>query len=336
MKLLVTGGTGYIGSHAVVELIETGHEAVIVDNLANSSVKVLGRIEKITGTTPEFHELDICDTKKLNDIFKSGGFDGVIHFAALKAVGESVEEPLAYYRNNIDGLLSVLECMSNNDVNRLIFSSSCTVYGEATPPLNEEAATTINLPSPYGKTKAMAEQILADAAKSNQKLQITSLRYFNPVGAHPSGLIGEDPTGTPNCLMPYVAQVAVGKLDKLAVFGNDYPTSDGTCIRDYVHVVDLAKGHLAAFNHNPAPGLVDVYNLGTGQGTSVIELVSAFERAAGKKIPYEVVARRSGDITQTFADASKAKAELSWEAKHDIADMCKDMWNWQSKNPDGY
>lgn len=336
MKLLITGGTGYIGSHTVVELIEAGHEAVIVDNLANSSIKVLDRIERITDSKPAFHELDICDTKKLNQIFKSGDFDGVIHFAALKAVGESVEKPLAYYRNNIDGLLSVLECMGDNNVSRLIFSSSCTVYGEATPPLNEEASTTINLPSPYGKTKAMAEQILADAAKANQQLQITSLRYFNPVGAHPSGLIGEDPSGTPNCLMPYVAQVAVGKLDKLSVFGNDYPTPDGTCIRDYIHVVDLASGHLAAFKHNPAPGLVDVYNLGTGQGTSVIELVSAFEKAAGKKIPYEVVARRPGDITETFADASKAKAELGWEAKHDIADMCKDMWNWQSKNPDGY
>ncbi len=337
MNILVTGGTGYIGSHVTVELLNAGHQVICVDNLSNSSKKVLERIEKITGKKPIFYELDVRDGEKLNNVFEENKIDSVIHFAAFKAVGESVNNPLAYYRNNVGGLLSVLECMRDNAVKQLIFSSSCTIYGEPKKiPLTEDLETTIELPSPYGKTKAVDEQILKDAANAYPELQITSLRYFNPIGAHESGLIGEDPSGVPDCLMPFITQVAVGKLEKLMVFGNDYPTPDGTCIRDYIHVVDLALGHLAALERRPSKGEVAVYNLGTGKGTSVLELVHAFEEATGLTIPREITTRRSGDITVSYADPSKAFRELNWKTHRDIKQMCADAWRWQQQNPNGF
>lgn len=337
MKVLVTGGTGFIGSHTAVELLDAGHEVVIVDNLSNSSPLVVDRIEKLTGNRPIFVELDICDTKALSKLAAEHEIDGVIHFAAYKAVGESVEQPLKYYRNNIDGLLSVLEVMTKQKIKQLVFSSSCTVYGQPDKvPVTEDSATTIDLPSPYGKTKAMAEQILMDIALAYPDLQITSLRYFNPVGAHPSGLIGEDPAGVPSCLMPYITQVAIGKLPQLRVFGNDYPTKDGTGIRDYIHVVDLAKAHLTALNRPVESSHVATYNIGTGRGYSVLEIIEAFEAASGQKIPYKVVARRPGDIAASFADPSKARRELNWQAEFSLSQMCADAWNWQSTNPDGY
>lgn len=337
MKVLVTGGAGYIGSHTVVELLDAGHEVVVADNLSNSSQESLRRVEKITGKAVPFVKLDVVDKTALAKVFNEYPIDSVIHFAGLKAVGESVAKPLAYYRNNIDSTLSLCEVMQDKAVKKLIFSSSTTVYG--TPeelPLKETSRTGVGITNPYGQTKFMIEQILRDVVVADPSWQITSLRYFNPIGAHESGLIGEDPNGIPNNLMPYIAQVAVGKLNKLSIFGEDYATPDGTGVRDYIHVVDLAKGHLAALEHLSKPGELAVYNLGTGHGTSVLEAIAAFEKAAGKDIRYKVAPRRPGDVAECYADASKAKAELSWQSEKSFEDAVRDAWRWQSQNPNGF
>lgn len=336
MNVLVTGGTGYIGSHTVVELLSDGHEVVIVDNLSNSSEAVLDRIEQITGKKPAFFKADVTNQADLERVFDGQNFEAVIHFAALKAVGDSVEKPLEYYRNNLIGLMNVLLAMQMHRVPAIIFSSSATVYGDPEEvPLTETSRVGVGLANPYGQTKYMSEQILIDTAQAMKDLSVTILRYFNPVGAHPSGLIGEDPNGIPNNLLPFVSQVAVGKLPTLKVFGNDYPTTDGTGVRDYIHVVDLAKGHLAALDKATSPG-THVYNLGTGTGFSVLEVVKAFETVSGQKIPYQVVDRRPGDIAECFADATKAKAELNWQVEKNLEQMCADAWHWQSQNPNGY
>lgn len=335
MNVLVTGGTGYIGSHTVVELLGAGHSVVVVDNLSNSSVESLKRVEKITGTKVPFYQLDLRDTTELDTIFAKYKFDAVIHFAGLKAVGESVQKPLLYYENNLGSTFSLLHVMREHSVKQLVFSSSATVYG--TPenlPLTEDSPVGIGLTNPYGQTKYMIEQILRDITVSEPDFSISILRYFNPIGAHESGFIGEDPSGIPNNIMPFISQVAVGKRDKLSIFGNDYDTPDGTGVRDYIHVVDLARGHLAALSHMH-PG-VDIYNLGTGHGTSVLELVHAFETASSKPIPYEVSPRRSGDIASCYADVQKAQIGLSWKAEKSTADACQDSWRWQSQNPNGY
>lgn len=335
MKVLVTGGSGYIGSHSTVELLSAGHQVVIVDNLSNSSPEVLARIHEITGKQPIFVEADITDEQQLDKIFSGNTFDAVIHFAALKAVGESVNKSLLYYQNNISGMLNVLKCMERHSVRSLIFSSSATIYGDPEEvPLKETSRVGIGITNPYGHTKVMCEQILQDVAKNDPELSITLLRYFNPVGAHESGLIGEDPNGIPNNLLPYVAQVAVGKLPELRVFGNDYNTPDGTGVRDYIHVVDLAKGHLAALTKQQAG--VSIYNLGTGTGYSVLEMIQAFEKASGTAIAYKVVDRRPGDIAACYSDPSKAFTELGWKAEKTLQDMCADAWRWQSKNPEGF
>jgi UDP-glucose 4-epimerase len=335
MKILVTGGAGYIGSHTIIELVSSGHEVVVVDNLVNSSVESIKRVEKITGTTIPFYEIDLLNSRALSVVFSEHSFDSVIHFGGLKAVGESIEKPLLYYRTNIDSTLNLLDTMSTHGVKNLVFSSSATVYG--TPdklPLTEDSTIGTGLTNPYGKTKYMIEEILRDTVIADSTWNITILRYFNPIGAHESGAIGEDPQGIPNNLMPFISQVAVGKREKLLVFGNDYDTVDGTGVRDYIHVVDLARGHVAAVNKLMS-GL-NVYNLGTGHGTSVLELVHAFESASGKSIPLEITARRPGDIASCYADASKAKKELNWTAQKTIEDACHDSWKWQSENPDGY
>jgi len=335
MNILVTGGAGYIGSHTCVELLEDDHDIVVVDNLINSSKESLKRVEKLTGRSLKFHKVDILNREDLNQVFKQHDFDAVIHFAALKAVGESVEKPLLYYHNNVSGSLILYEVMQSNGVKNIVFSSSATVYGdpESVPIKEDFPITTTN---PYGSTKLMMETILQDLHQADEEWNVALLRYFNPIGAHPSGLIGEDPGGIPNNLLPYIAQVAVGKLDKLQVFGNDYPTRDGTGVRDYIHVVDLARGHLAALDKlKEKPGVV-TYNLGTGKGYSVLEVIKAFAKASGKKIPYDIVGRRPGDIAECWADPGKAKEELNWQAEYGIEDMCRDAWNWQSKNPDGY
>lgn len=337
MRVLVTGGAGYIGSHTAVELVNSGHEVVIVDNLNNSSKEAILRLEKILGKPIPFIELDVCDKEQLDKVFTGYSFDAVIHFAGLKAVGESVQKPLWYYRNNIGSTLSLCEVMQKRGIKKVIFSSSATVYG--TPdelPLKETSRVGVGITNPYGQTKFMIEQILSDLVASDPEWQISLLRYFNPIGAHESGLIGEDPNGVPNNLLPYVSQVAVGKLDKIRVFGNDYETPDGTGVRDYIHVVDLAKGHVAALEHLPSKGMAEAYNLGTGQGTSVLELIHAFEKACSKELPYEVVDRRPGDIAACYADASKAEKELNWKAGKTIEEACRDSWNWQSQNPNGY
>lgn len=333
--ILVTGGAGYIGSHTTLELLEKGYQVTVVDNLSNSSQESLRRVEQITGKSVDFRQLDLCDKTSLEKIFAQQSFDAVIHFAGLKAVGESVAEPLKYYQNNLDSTLTLCEVMKAHSVKQLIFSSSATVYG--TPeelPLQETSRVGVGITNPYGRTKFMIEEILRDVSAADPSWQITILRYFNPIGAHESGLIGEDPNGIPNNLLPYVSQVAVGKLDKVRVFGNDYGTPDGTGIRDYIHVVDLAQGHVAALEH--AKSGVTTYNLGTGRGVSVFELLHAFERAANKTIPYEVVARRPGDIASCYADASLAKKELGWHAQKTLEQACEDAWRWQSKNPSGY
>ncbi len=335
MNILVTGGTGYIGSHTVIELIENGHSVVIVDDLSNSNKEVLTRLKEITGVDVKFHEIDLCDKSTLENVFSSSAIDAVIHFAGLKSVGESVSNPLKYYRTNIDSTLSLLEVMADHNVSNIIFSSSATVYG--TPqslPLTEDSQTGIGITNPYGWTKYMIEQIITDACAADSSLQATLLRYFNPVGAHSSGRIGEDPNGIPNNLLPFVSQVAVGRREKVMVFGNDYPTIDGTGVRDYIHVVDLAKGHVAALEH--AQSGVSVYNLGAGKGTSVLELIHAFEQASGKTIAYEITNRRDGDIAACYADPTKAKTELSWSAEKSIQEACEDSWRWQSQNPDGF
>lgn len=336
MAILVTGGAGYIGSHTVIELLSNGYEVVIVDNLCNSKITVLDRIEMISGVRVKFYEIDCCDKEKMRTIFENEKIDGVIHFAGLKAVGESCQVPLKYYRNNIDSTISLLELMIEYKINNFIFSSSATVYG--TPkvvPITEDTpigGTT----NPYGTTKLIIEGILQDLHKVHPEMNICLLRYFNPIGAHKSGLIGEDPNGIPNNLMPYITQVAIGKREYLGVFGNDYNTVDGTGVRDYIHVVDLALGHVKALEKmNKDDGLF-IYNLGTGKGTSVLEMVNAFETANNIKVNYKIMPRRSGDVDECYADCSKANKELNWKAQYTVKDACKDSWNWQSKNPNGY
>jgi len=334
-KILVTGGAGYIGSHAVVELLEAGHEVIVVDNLSNSSEESLRRVKEITGKELTLYKQDVRDQTALDEIFNEHKIGAVIHFAGLKAVGESVTKPLEYYRNNIDSTLSLVETMRKHGVKKLIFSSSATVYGMPSElPLTEESQVGVGVTNPYGWTKYMIEQMLRDVAKADDSWQITLLRYFNPVGAQPSGRIGEDPNGLPNNLMPYVAQVAVGKLDKVGVFGDDYDTIDGTGVRDYIHVVDLAKGHLAALEHMK-PGCA-IYNLGTGQGVSVLQAIKAFSEACGHDVPYEIKPRRPGDVASCYASADKAERELGWKAELSFAQACADAWRWQSQNPEGY
>ena len=327
-SVLVTGGMGYIGSHTVIELIKNDFEPVIVDNLSNSSISVLDRLEKITGTRPKFYKIDLCDKKNLEKVFKKYRFSSVIHFAGFKAVGESVAEPFKYYRNNLNSTLTLLELMNKYFVNKLVFSSSATVYGDQVSPLAETTPTGQGITNPYGQTKHIIEQILRDCAIANPDLSITALRYFNPIGAHYSGLIGEDPNGIPNNLLPYVMKVAVGELPEVGVFGGDYPTPDGTGVRDYIHVVDLAQGHVAAIN-NIQPGF-DAINLGTGQGTSVLEIIKATEQASGKTIPYAIRERRAGDLAEVFADCHKATELLHWQARKTIPQACQDSWKWQN------
>jgi len=334
MKILVTGGAGYIGSHTCVELLKNGYEIVVADNLSNSSEEAIHRIEKITGKMFKFYKIDIRDIKALDEVFGSENIDAVIHFAGLKAVGESVSIPLKYYNNNLESTLTLCETMARYGVKNIVFSSSATVYGGAAAPVRED--TPLSATNPYGYTKLMIEQILRDLYVSDNAWNIAILRYFNPVGAHSSGMIGEDPSGIPNNLMPYIAQVAIGRLKALEVYGDDYPTPDGTGIRDYIHVTDLAQGHVSALiKLEEKPGVV-TYNLGTGRGYSVLEVAAAYGRACGKNIPYKITARRQGDIAATYADTTKAEKELHWKAKLDIDAMCVDSWRWQSKNPNGY
>jgi len=337
MKILVTGGSGFIGSHTCLELLNNDHEVVVVDNLCNSVEESLNRVRQITGKDLVFTNMDICDKPALDTVFKRNGpFDAVIHFAALKAVGESTQLPLKYYHNNITGTITLCEVMADNNCKNMVFSSSATVYGEPqSMPIREDFPTP-GATNPYGWTKLMMEQIFRDVHKSDPQWNIVILRYFNPIGAHESGLMGENPKGIPNNLLPYVAQVAVGRRKSLSIFGDDYPTIDGTGVRDYIHVVDLAIGHLRAIDKlNTRPGLV-IYNLGTGNGYSVLQVVKAFEEASGKKVAYELKPRRPGDIAACWADPAKAAAELNWKAERDLTKMCEDSWRWQSKNPEGF
>ena len=337
MSILVTGGAGFIGSHTCVELLNAGYEVVVVDNLYNASEKALERVEQITGKKVTFYEADILDRDALNAIFDKEQVESVIHFAGYKAVGESVRKPIEYYYNNITGTLILCDVMRNHGVKNIVFSSSATVYGDpAFIPITEECPKG-KITNPYGQTKGMLEQVLTDIYVSDPEWKVVLLRYFNPIGAHKSGLIGEDPKGIPNNLVPYVAQVAIGKLKCLGVFGNDYDTPDGTGVRDYIHVVDLAKGHVAAIKkvEETEPGVL-IYNLGTGKGYSVMDVVHAFEKACGKEIPYEIKPRRAGDIATCYADPTKAKNELGWVAQYGIEEMCEDSWRWQTMNPNGY
>lgn len=335
MKVLVTGGAGYIGSHTCVELLDAGHEVIVVDNLSNSHAEALKRVGEITGRSVSFYQVDICDRSALSEVFAGNQVDAVIHFAGLKAVGESVQQPLRYYYNNVYGTLTLCEVMAEHEVFDLVFSSSATVYGDpASVPINEDFP--LSATNPYGRSKLMIEEILRDLYRSDERWNTVLLRYFNPVGAHRSGRIGEDPNGIPNNLMPYITQVAVGKLEQLSVFGNDYDTVDGTGVRDYIHVVDLALGHLKALEKLSAnPGAV-AYNLGTGRGYSVLEVVAAFEKASGVRIPYRIVERRPGDVASCYAEPSFAARELNWRAERDINQMAEDSWRWQSENPRGY
>ncbi len=336
-KILVTGGAGYIGSHTCVELLHAGFEVVVVDNLKNSKIESLKRVEKITGKTLEFVEADIRDQPQMRRIFQEHRFAGVIHFAGLKAVGESAQIPLAYYDNNVAGSVALAEVMAEAGCCNIVFSSSATVYGENAPiPYVETLPTAAS--NVYGRTKLMVEEILKDACNAPESpWRVSLLRYFNPIGAHPSGLIGEDPNGIPNNLLPYIAQVSVGKREFLGIFGDDYPTRDGTGVRDYIHVVDLARGHLAALNKllNSEPGW-QVYNLGAGRGLSVLEMVAAYEKACGKPIPYQILPRRAGDLAEFYADAGKAKRELDWQVELGVEAMVADTWRWQSNNPNGF
>jgi UDP-glucose 4-epimerase len=336
MAILVTGGAGYIGSHTCVELLNQGYEVVVLDNLYNSSEEALRRVEQITGKTVKFYKGDILNREDLESVFAKESIDSVIHFAGLKAVGESVAKPLEYYHNNITGTLILCDVMRKHGCKSIVFSSSATVYGDpAFVPITEECPKGV-ITNPYGQTKGMLEQILTDIHVGDPEWKVIILRYFNPIGAHKSGLIGEDPKGIPNNLVPYIAQVAVGKLKCLGVFGNDYPTPDGTGVRDYIHVVDLAAGHVKAIERLEHAQGVEIYNLGTGNGYSVLDVVKAYEKACGKEIPYEIKERRAGDIAACYADSSKAERVLGWKAKYGIEEMCADSWNWQSKNPDGY
>ncbi|MEI6228465.1 MAG: UDP-glucose 4-epimerase GalE [Candidatus Saccharibacteria bacterium] len=335
MNILITGGAGYIGSHTIIELLAAKHSVVVVDNLSNSSPESLKRVEKITDSKIPFYKIDLRDKDALDAVFTDNKVDAVIHFAGLKAVGESVAKPIEYYDNNIGSTLALVETMQKHDVKKLVFSSSATVYGTPSElPLSEDSPVGVGITNPYGQTKFMIEQILRDLAIADSSFEITLLRYFNPFGAHPSGLIGEDPNGKPNNLLPYVSQVAVGKLESVGVYGNDYDTPDGTGVRDYIHVVDLARGHVAALDHIK-PG-VSTYNLGTGKGVSVLELIAAFGKAAGKTIPYEFLPRRPGDIAACYSTAEKASKELEWKAEKTIDEACADSWRWQSQNPNGY
>ncbi|MBQ9032547.1 MAG: UDP-glucose 4-epimerase GalE [Parasporobacterium sp.] len=335
MKILVTGGTGYIGSHTVLELLEAGYETVVLDNLCNSSEESIRRVEQITGKKTTFYNADIRDEEAMDRIFRAEAPDAVIHFAGLKAVGESVRIPMAYYDNNITGTLTLLRAMDRAGCRNIVFSSSATVYGKPeTVPIREDFP--LSATNPYGRTKLMIEKILGDVYVSNHDWNVILLRYFNPIGAHESGLIGEDPDGIPNNLLPYIAKVAVGKLEIVHVFGNDYDTPDGTGVRDYIHVVDLAKGHVKAIEKiQEAPGL-EVYNLGTGNGYSVLDIIRAFSKACGRELPYVIEERRPGDIDVCYADPEKASRELHWSAQYDLDRMCEDTWRWQSQNPDGY
>lgn len=335
MRILVTGGAGYIGSHTCVELLQAGHEVVVVDNLSNSKEESLRRVQELAGRSLEFHKVDLLDEAGLKAVFDRSPVEAVVHFAGLKAVGESVQKPLEYFHNNVTGTLVLCQVMREHQVRNLVFSSSATVYGDPhRVPITEDFP--LSATNPYGRSKLMIEEILGDLYKADPSWNIALLRYFNPIGAHPSGRIGEDPNGIPNNLVPYIARVAVGKYSHLRVFGNDYPTPDGTGIRDYIHVVDLAIGHLRALERlSRNPGLA-TYNLGTGRGYSVLEVVAAFEKACGKSIPYRVIERRPGDIAACFADPSKARQELGWRAEKGIEEMCADVWRWQSGNPDGY
>lgn len=336
MAILVTGGAGYIGSHTVVELQNAGYDVAVVDNLSNSSEKSLKRVEKITGKKVPFYKADISDREALKSIFEKETVEAVIHFAGLKAVGESVAKPWEYYQNNVAGTLILVDEMRKHGVKNIIFSSSATVYGDpAFVPITEECPKG-QCTNPYGWTKSMLEQILIDIQKADPEWNVVLLRYFNPIGAHKSGTIGENPNGIPNNLMPYITQVAVGKLKELGIFGNDYDTPDGTGVRDYIHVVDLALGHVKALKRIEAHTGLSIYNLGTGTGYSVLDIVKNFEEATGVKIPYVIKPRRPGDIAVCYADASKARKELGWEAKYNIKDMCADSWRWQSNNPNGY
>lgn len=335
MTILVTGGSGYIGSHTCVELLNEGYEVIVLDNFSNSNPEAIKRIADITGRVPRVYQADLLNKQEIEPIFMENEIKSVIHFAGLKAVGESVTAPLKYYQNNITGTLNLCEVMQKYQVKQLVFSSSATVYDSTSQmPIDENAP--LGAVNPYGRTKQMIEEILTDLYDSDPEWSIALLRYFNPVGAHRSGVIGEDPNGIPNNLMPYISQVAVGKLPFLNVFGNNYPTKDGTGVRDYIHVVDLAAGHLQALKKIQLNSGIESYNLGTGTGYSVLEMIEAFEQAAGTKIPYNIVERRPGDSAICYANASKAEKQLGWQAKHNIIDMCTDAWNWQKKNPDGY
>ncbi len=336
MRVLVSGGAGYIGSHTAIQLIAAGHDVLVVDNFSNSKPTVVNRLEAITGRHLPLISIDLCDVDKTEHLFASDRIDAVVHFAGFKAVGESVEKPLEYYENNLGATFSLVRAMQRHGVDKLVFSSSATVYGPDAPvPMRESLPTSAT--NPYGWTKVMIEQILRDVALAEPQWRIALLRYFNPVGAHPSGTIGEDPSGIPNNLMPFIAQVAVGRREKLLVFGDDYDTPDGTGVRDYIHVEDLAAGHVAALAKlTKTDQPVSTWNLGTGQGTSVLELLHAFERAAGRELPYEIVGRRPGDTAASYADPALAQQELGWSATRTVDDMCADTWNWQHQNPNGY
>lgn len=335
MNILLAGGAGYIGSHTCIELISAGHTVVIADNLRNSKKEAIERVEKIVNQKIPFYQIDVCDNEALRKVFSENKIDAVIHFAGLKAVGESCEKPLMYYRNNIDSTLSLLEVMKEFGCHNLVFSSSATVYGiPETVPLVETMPTSCT--NPYGWTKLMIEQILSDVTKADPEFSVVLLRYFNPIGAHESGTIGENPNGIPNNLMPYITQVAVGKLKELGVFGNDYPTPDGTGVRDYIHVVDLAKGHVKAIDYANEHKGTEIFNLGTGVGYSVLDIVKAFSKVNDIEIPYSIKPRRAGDIAECYADPAKAKEVLGWTAEKTLEDMCRDSWNWQKNNPKGY
>jgi len=336
MRVLLAGGAGFIGTHTAVELLNAGHEIVIADNFSNSCPEAVKRVEEITGKSVRLYEADIKDHEALSRIFKENAIDCAIHFAGLKAVGESIEQPLKYYRNNIDTTLTLLETMKEAGVKNIVFSSSATVYGAENPSPYLETMKRGSCTNPYGWTKVMMEEIFEDVAKANPDMSVTLLRYFNPVGAHESGRIGEDPTGIPNNLMPYVAQTAVGKRDHLTIFGNDYDTPDGTCRRDFIHVMDLANGHLKAIEYTAAHKGIEIFNLGTGDPYSVLDLVNAFEKANGIKVKYEFGARRAGDLQDCWANADKAYRVLGWKTTRTLEDMCRDSWNWQKNNPDGY
>jgi UDP-glucose 4-epimerase len=337
VNILVTGGAGYIGSHTIVELVKHGHSAIVIDNFSNSKPTSIERLNEITSQTISCYQGDVRDKAVLRTIFNENHIDAVIHFAGLKAVDESVSQPLAYYDNNLESSLSLCEVMQEKDVKKLIFSSSAAVYGQPEElPVRETSRTGPGITNPYGYTKYMIEQILRDIVSADPSWMVTTLRYFNPIGAHESGKIGEDPHGAPDNLTPYISQVAVGTLERLRIFGNDYDTPDGTGVRDYIHVVDLAKGHVAALEHMRTSGHMEVFNLGTGKGVSVFEMVHAFEKASGKTIPYDIVARRPGDVASCYADVTKARNELQWHAEKTLEEACADSWRWQSQNPNGY